>query len=104
MGELDAAIERQREAVKLEPGNASYWNSLGMTLGGKGELSEAERAFREAFRLDPRNHRHAYNLGLILVREGRGAEARPFFEKALETSPGFAPARQRLVELGPRRD
>ena len=100
MGQAEQAILRQREAVELDPAVASYWNSLGMTLGGESRLAEAEKAFREAWRLDDRNHRHAYNLGLILVRQGRAAEARPFFEKALSLEPRFAPARQRLAEIG----
>jgi choline-sulfatase len=102
LGDVEQAIRRQREAVELEPAVASYWNSLGMTLGGAGRLAEAERAFREAWRLDDRSHRYAYNLGLILLRQGRGAEARPLFEKALALEPRFAPARERLGELGRR--
>jgi arylsulfatase A-like enzyme/Tfp pilus assembly protein PilF len=101
MGETEAAIARQREAVKLAPEVGSYWNSLGMTLGGTGHLAEAEQAFREAWRLDDKNHRHAYNLGLALLRLGRPGEARPYFEKALALEPRFAPARERLRELGP---
>jgi len=90
------------QAVELDPAVAAYWNSLGMTLGGEGRMAEAEQAFREAWRLDDRNHRHAYNLGLILLRQGRGAEARPFLEKALALEPRFAPARERLAEIGRR--
>ncbi len=99
MGEVEPAIQRQREAVELDPQVASYWNSLGMTLGGESRLAEAEKAFREAWRLDDRNHRYAYNLGLILLRQGRAAEARPFFEKALALDPRFTPARERLAEI-----
>jgi choline-sulfatase len=102
LGEPAEAIRRQREATELEPGVASYWNSLGMTLGGERRMAEAEAAFREAWRLDDRNHRHAYNLGLILLRQGRAAEARPYFEKALALEPRFAPARERLAEVGRR--
>ena len=39
MGEVEQAIRRQREAVELDPAVASYWNSLGMTLGGAGRLA-----------------------------------------------------------------
>jgi superkiller protein 3 len=93
------AIRRQREAVELEPQNASFWNSLGMTLGGNRRLAEAERCFREALRLDEKDHRHAFNLGLSLARQGRGEEARPFLELALRINPAFAPARDELRSL-----
>jgi Flp pilus assembly protein TadD len=95
---VEEAIRRQQEAVELDASVASYWNSLGMTLGGEGRLAEAERVFREAWRLDDKNHRYAYNLGLILLRQGRAAESRPFFEKTLALEPRFTPARERLVE------
>ena len=94
------AIRLQTEATKLAPDVASYWNSLGMTLGGNGKPADAERAFREAVRLDAKNHRYAYNLGLVLRDQGRPAEARPWFERALALDPRFTPARERLREIG----
>ena len=93
---MDAAIRLQTEATTLAPEVASYWNSLGMTLGGNGHPADAERAFRQAVRLDDGSPRYAYNLGLILQRQGRIAEARPWFEKTLALDPGFADARDRL--------
>jgi Flp pilus assembly protein TadD len=99
-GALDEAAKRQREAADLEPKNASYWNSLGMTLGGSQKFAEAEKCFREAVRLDGSDHRYAFNLGLSLARQGRAAEARPFFEQALARNPSFSPARDELRALG----
>ena len=98
-GDAAGAIRLQTEATKLSPDVASYWNSLGMTLGGNGKPAEAERAFREAVKLDASNHRYAYNLGLVLRDQGRTAEARPWFEKALALDPRFTPARERLREI-----
>ena len=97
LGAIDEAIRRQTEATELAPDVASYWNSLGMTLGGNSRPAEAERAFRQATRLDDKHSRYAYNLGLILLRQGRSAEARPWFEKTLALDPTFAPARDRLA-------
>ena len=34
LGRTDDAIRLLREAVTIEPQTASYWNSLGMVLGG----------------------------------------------------------------------
>jgi arylsulfatase A-like enzyme/Flp pilus assembly protein TadD len=96
------AIRHLQSAVELAPDVASYWNSLGMLLGAESRSADAEKAFREAVRLDGANHRYAYNLGLILQRQGRAAEARPYFEQALRLDPSFAPARERMAELGRR--
>ena len=97
-GDLDGAVARLQEAVRITPEQASYWNALGMTLGGLERYVEAESAFREASRLDASNHRYAYNLGLVLVRLGRSEEARPVFESVLELDPDFEPARQMLAQ------
>ncbi|MGH9374194.1 MAG: tetratricopeptide repeat protein, partial [Vicinamibacterales bacterium] len=43
-GQVDAALERLREAVAVDPTNAAAWNALGMTLGGNSRLDEAEQA------------------------------------------------------------
>jgi Tfp pilus assembly protein PilF len=91
-----------REAVEIDPAPASYWNSLGMVLGGEGDLTGAERAFREATTRDKANVEYAYNLGLAILRQRRGDEAALQFRRALEIDPTFAPARQRLAEVRPQ--
>lgn len=104
LGDVDEALRWLRQAVEMEPTRASFWNGLGMTLGGRGGgagLQEAEGSFRRAHDLDPDHHLYAYNLGLVLLRLGRGGEARPYFERALELAPDFEPARRQLDE--PRR-
>ena len=93
------AVRLLREAVKLDPSVASYWNSLGMLLGGGGDLPGGEQAFREAATRDRGNAQYAYNLGLALERQNKRAEAVAEFQRTLELDPRFAPARQRLAEL-----
>jgi len=83
--------------VALDPKPASYWNSLGMVMGGTGRLSEAERAFAEAVARDAGNAEYVYNRGLALQRLGRDADAAAQFRRAVEL--GFGPARTRLAEL-----
>jgi arylsulfatase A-like enzyme/tetratricopeptide (TPR) repeat protein len=93
------AVRLLREAVRLDSSVPSYWNSLGMVLGGSGDLAGAEQAFREAVTRDPRDAQYAYNLGLALARQNRRAEAVAEFRRTLEIDPRFAAARQRLAEL-----
>ena len=85
--------------MRLEPGRASFWNSLGMTLGGLARMAEAEQAFRRALAREGSNARYAYNHGLALANLGRTAEARSAFRRALAADPTFADARRRLGEL-----
>ena len=99
LGDLEAATERLREAIALDPAPASYWNSLGMVLGAAGDLAEAEKAFREAVSRDGSDAQYAYNLGLALARQGRRAEAAAQFRRSLELKPDFRAPRERLAEL-----
>ena len=99
LGELESSLEHLREAVRLAPEEASYWNSLGMVLGGSDRLEEAEKAFRRASELDPQDEQYSFNLGLALSRLGRADEARSYFQKALANEPGFEPARVELRRL-----
>jgi arylsulfatase A-like enzyme/Tfp pilus assembly protein PilF len=99
LGRVDAALASLRDAVAVDPANASAWNALGMTLGGNGHLVDAEKAFRAAIERDGSDHRYFFNLGLALVRQGRGREARPYFEKTLQLAPGFGAAREELQKL-----
>jgi choline-sulfatase len=98
MGQPVAAARLLREAIKLDP-VASYWNSLGMVLGGSGDSIGSEQAFREALARDATNAQYAYNLGLVLARQNKRDEAASQFRRALELDPRFAAARQRLSEL-----
>jgi arylsulfatase A-like enzyme/Flp pilus assembly protein TadD len=96
-GDVDRAIVLLREATALSPGTASYWNSLGMALGGKGDLAGAAEAFRKAIHGDPTSAQYAYNLGLALRRQGRETEAVREFQRALQLDPGFTAARRQLA-------
>ena len=92
---MDEAIRAPARGGGARAANASYWNSLGMTLGGNGRDGGGGAGLpRGRAASTTKNHRHAYNLGLVLVRQGRAEEARPFFEKALAIDPSFAPARE----------
>jgi tetratricopeptide (TPR) repeat protein len=52
-GELDEAISRFREAISMDPVNASAHLSLGIAMKLKGQRDEATAAFEKAGMLDP---------------------------------------------------
>ena len=43
LGRPADASQLLREAIELDPAPASYWNSLGMILGGSGDLAGGEQ-------------------------------------------------------------
>lgn len=67
---LVGAAEAAREAVRLEPGLAEAWNTLGLTLSWLGPPEESSAALLKAHRLAP-DH---FPFGLNLT-EGQWAEA-----------------------------
>ena len=90
-----------REATALDPGVADYWNSLGMVLGGSGQHDEAAARLPQGDRASARRTaRYAYNLGLVLMRAGQPEARRRGSAARWRSIPQFAPARQRLAELG----
>ena len=100
LGRPADAARLMREAVQLDPATASYWNSLGMVLGGERRSCRApSRRFVRPATRDARNAQYAYNLGLALERQNKRAEAERAFRRALEIDPRFAPARQQLGAL-----
>lgn len=97
---LPEAITALREAVRLRPDYPAALTNLGNALLLSQRTDEAAAAFRESLRFapDPRTHT---NLGYALVLMGKPAEARGQFEAALRLDPGYRPARDGLVRLGP---
>jgi cytochrome c-type biogenesis protein CcmH len=65
-GNAGEAAAAYRKAVRLEPGNAENWSSLGEALQvpSTALVPEAQAAFRKALELDPRDPRARYFLGV----------------------------------------
>ena len=75
------------ESVRLEPGEALYWNNLGAAFRMAGRPDDSLGAIDEAVRLDPRAPEPYYNRGLTLESLGRTEEARRQYLLALELDP-----------------
>lgn len=83
-GEPDRAIEKYRQALQLNPGNANAHQRLGFLLYNvKRQFKEGMSHTIEALRLDPGHPLAHSDLAMILLNEGRPEEALPHFEAAL---------------------
>ncbi|HET7464550.1 MAG TPA: serine/threonine-protein kinase [Longimicrobium sp.] len=101
-GDLDAAIERFRAAVRAAPGNAYYHNNLGWALFQAGRVDEAGRELNQAVRLDPRRDIAYANIGEVERAKGNIPAAIAAYERFLElnTDPRReAIAREKLRSL-----
>jgi tetratricopeptide (TPR) repeat protein len=61
-GDMDGALARCREAVRLQPEDPNFLNSLGSVLIQSGRLREALQPLEQATRLDPAFASAWYNL------------------------------------------
>lgn len=80
---LKEALDMIQRAVKSEPTNPSYLDSLGWVNFKLGQLDEAERYLSDASRRNPRSSTIQEHLGDLLARRGKQDEARAAWRKAL---------------------
>jgi adenylate cyclase len=94
------AIERFREAIRLEPDDAYAWVNLSCVLGyhEPEQQKGSEDAARESIRLLPTEASAHYHLGRALLLQERYDEAISALTYATELSPGFTTALRLLVE------
>jgi Flp pilus assembly protein TadD len=86
-GQSEAAEAAGRLAVRLDPGCASAWETLGTILIERGSLEENCDCYATAVRIDP-DFAHALNtLAVTLARLGRLEAAKVRYKQALRRAP-----------------
>jgi TPR repeat protein len=99
IGDLDAALDECRVALKLQPNNAQALLQLGIVLMAKQDGRAAATALMEAILLDPElTHAH-YSLGNVQYSLGNIKAAIQSYRRAIELQPHFPDARYRLALL-----
>jgi superkiller protein 3 len=83
LGRLEAAIERFRQAVELDPEYAEAWNNLGNALAEAGRIAGAIYALRQALEIAPHYADAHYSLAEALEEHGRCHEAQPHWKAYL---------------------
>ncbi|HEX8458489.1 MAG TPA: tetratricopeptide repeat protein [Pyrinomonadaceae bacterium] len=80
---LPEALDMIKRAVKAEPTNPNYLDSLGWVYFKLGQLDEAERYLNDAARRNTRSSTVQEHLGDVYQKRGRLDEARAFWRKAI---------------------
>ncbi|MEP6959201.1 MAG: tetratricopeptide repeat protein [Nitrospirota bacterium] len=92
IGDLDAALDECRVALKLESHNARAYLQLGVTLMAKQDGHAAAIALMEAILLDPAlTHAH-YSLGSVQYSLGNLTASIQSYRRALDLQPNFPDA------------
>jgi tetratricopeptide (TPR) repeat protein len=81
--QLDEALGMIELAVRAEPSNPSFLDSLGWVYFKLGKLKEAERSLSEAARRNPASATIQEHLGDLFQRLGRQEKAQASWRKAL---------------------
>ena len=95
-GRWDEAIDRHREALRLNPKNTLCRRELALVLKLKGNLDEAITEFREVIRLNPSSFNAHANLSGTFEQQGRLVEAEAEAREAIRIRPGYASHHGRL--------
>jgi len=98
-GELDAALDRYREALSIAPDYARAHLNVGNALRQLGRLDEAIAAQREALRCAPSYAPAHFNLALLLVDTGNLGAAEGHLRQALDVEPDMADAAVLLADV-----
>lgn len=83
---LTEALDMIQRAVRSDPTNSSFLDSLGWAYFKLGKLDEAERQLKQAARLDPTSSAIHEHLGDLYQKQGKTGEARAAWQKALTLS------------------
>ena len=97
---LDAAIQRDLNALRADPNNAALHNELGQYLAQRGFPKDAETEFERAVNADRKFWPAWYNLGVVRSARGDYVGARFAFNRTLHYKPGHSQAlfQQGLLE------
>lgn len=91
-GQMDSAVPFIERAIKNNPRQITYYNSLALALQQSGHLEEALLACDRAIKIKPRSVDAHSNRGILLKELGRLDEALAACERAIKIDPQFTTA------------
>jgi Tfp pilus assembly protein PilF len=94
--DIEGAIARLREAIKIAPKYEEAWNSLGVVYYQTKDYPHAEECFRKAAEIAPSDWTPTVNLGGVLLNLGRPQDALRYNQSAVRARPNDALANSQL--------
>lgn len=96
---LDETIASCELAIKIEPGYAPPYKTIGNALQSQGKLEEAEKWYQKAITIKPQWPEVCANLGSIYAKQQDWQRAVELFKKAIAIKPDFAGAYRNLARV-----
>jgi len=91
-GDLDAAIDSYKQALKIKPDYADAYYNMGIVLRAKGDLDAAIDSYKQALKIKPDYADAYYNMGYALKDKGELDAAINSYKQALKIKPDYADA------------
>jgi hypothetical protein len=91
-GELDLAIHRYQQAIKINPDHVRAYTNLGTVLRDQQELGAAIESYKKAIKINPNYADAHYNLGIALKEIGETDAAIESYRQATKIKPDYADA------------
>jgi Flp pilus assembly protein TadD len=82
--QLDEAVQLIERALKVDPGNASYLDSLGWAYVQQGKFDLADRPLTTAADKQPKNSVIQDHLGDLRLKQNRRVDAIAAWQRALD--------------------
>lgn len=90
--DLEKAVLLCQKAVELQPGSASFHDSLGWALYKSNRQGEAASHFAAAVKIDPGFFKSHFNLGLVEFARSNFTGAVTYFRNAIQLNPNYLKA------------
>lgn len=91
-GELDLALPRLEQAVKLDSGNPEAWHALGLVRAGLGDLRGAALAYRAGLKVGPGSLTNHLGLATLGLKAGDAEQALHHYTFIARARPRFGDA------------
>ncbi len=98
-GDLDAALNSFREAVRLKPSSIHAYNNLGNAFRKSGQLDESRSALEHAIAIDPNQAMPYTSLAQTLIKLSKLDDAAGAAEHALRIHPALTEAALTLAQI-----
>lgn len=92
------AVSYYRQALRVDPRNATLLNKLGISELKLGDRGPARKHFNQALKADPKNISARINLGAVAYLDKKYKPAVKYLKQALELDESSAPAHLNLAE------